>query len=87
MGCIKALKEELIKIPNDISLITFDDNPYLNYIDPPLTCISQPVEDICKIAVKILFSNILENDTTPKYIFLKNQLKVKASVKNLEHRV
>ena len=52
MGCIRALKEEKIKIPEDISLVTFDENPYLDNIEPPLTCISQPVEDICKIAVK-----------------------------------
>jgi len=83
MGCIKALKEEKVKVPENISLLTFDDNPYLNYIEPPLTCISQPVEDICKIAVKILFSNILEHDISPKHVLLKTQLKVKASVKNL----
>ena len=83
MGCLKAIKEENINIPKDISLITFDDNPYLNYIDPPLTCISQPVEDICKIGVKILFANILEQDTTPKHMMLKSTLKVKASVSNL----
>lgn len=87
MGCIKALKEERIRIPEDISLMAFDENPYLNYLEPPLTCISQPVEDICKIAVKILFSNILERDTSPKYVQLKTQLKVKASVKNLDHVV
>lgn len=83
MGCIKALKEEKVEVPEEISLITFDDNPYLDYIEPPLTCISQPVEDICKIAVKILFSNILEHDTSPKHVLLKTQLKVKASVRNL----
>lgn len=85
MGCIRALKEEKIKIPEDISLVTFDENPYLDYIEPPLTCISQPVEDICKIAVKILFSNILDQDTSPKHVLLKTQLKVKASVRNLDH--
>lgn len=83
MGCLKALKEEKVKIPGDISLITFDDNPYLNYIEPPLTCISQPVEDICKIAVKILFTGIVENDKTIKRVLLKTKLKVKESVKNI----
>jgi LacI family transcriptional regulator len=83
MGCLKAFKDENVKIPNDTSLITFDDNPYLNYIEPPLTCISQPVEEICKIAVKVLFSNILENDKVPKHILLKTKLKVKESVKNI----
>ncbi len=87
MGCIKALREEKIKVPEEISLITFDDNPYLNYIEPPLTCISQPVEDICKIAVKILFSTILEKDATPRHVLLKTQLKIKSSVKNLAHPI
>ena len=83
LGCIKALKEENIKIPEDISLITFDENPYLNYMDPPLTCIAQPVEDICKIAVKILFAKILDNDTIEKNVLLKTKLRIKSSVKNL----
>ena len=83
MGCIKALKEEKVKLPEDISLLTFDENPYLNFIEPPLTCISQPVEDICKIAVKMLFSNILEHDIAPKRVLLKTQLKVRSSVRNL----
>ncbi len=85
MGCLKALKEENVRIPEAISLITFDDNPYMNYIDPPLTCISQPVEDICKIAVKILFSHILDDDKTPKHVLLKCTLKVKESVKNVSY--
>lgn len=85
IGCIKALREEKIKIPEDMSIITFDDTPYLNYIDPPLTCIAQQVEEICKIAVKIMFSNILEHDVSPKNVLLKTHLKVKASVKNLNH--
>jgi len=83
MGCLKAFKEENIKLPDDISLITFDDNPYLNYIDPPLTCISQPVDDICKIAVKILFSNILNKENSNNRVLLKTSLKIKDSVKNL----
>jgi LacI family transcriptional regulator len=83
MGCLKAFKEENIKIPEDISLITFDENPYLSYIKPSITCISQPIEDICKIAVKILFSNILDNDNSIKHVLLKTNLNIKESVKNI----
>ncbi len=83
MGCIKALREDLMRIPEDVSLITFDENPYLNYIEPPLSCISQPVEDICKIAVKILFSAIMDREMTSKHILLKTQLKIKASVRKM----
>ncbi|MEA4994979.1 MAG: LacI family DNA-binding transcriptional regulator [Petrimonas sp.] len=84
MGVIKALKEENILIPDEISLITFDDNPYLDYIEPPLTRISQPIEEICKIAVKILISKIQDDDTTPKKVLLKTNLIIKDSVKSLK---
>lgn len=82
MGCLKAFKEEGVKIPEEISLITFDENPYLNYIEPPLTCISQPLEDICKIAVKMLFTKITAKEDTVKRILLKTTLKVKESAVN-----
>jgi LacI family transcriptional regulator len=83
IGCIRALKEDKVKIPEEISLITFDDHPYFNYINPPLTCVSQPVEDICKTAVKILFSKILDKNDGTKQIFLKTNLIIKESVKNI----
>lgn len=84
MGSIRALKEENIRIPDDISLITFDENPYLDYIDPPLTRVSQPIEEICKIAVKILISRIQEHDEMTKRVLLKTNLIVKSSVKNIK---
>lgn len=88
VGCLKALKEENVRIPDDMSLITFDDHPYLDYLATPLSCIAQPVQDISKIAAKLLFSKIDSNekvsDTDLKYdtnkILLKPELKMKASV-------
>lgn len=85
MGVLRALKEENIKVPDDISLLTFDDNPYLDYIEPPLTRISQPIEDICKIAIKLLMSRIQENDRLTKKVHLKTKLIIKDSVKSINH--
>ncbi len=85
MGCLKALKEEKVRIPEDISIITFDDNPYLNFIEPPLTCVAQPVEDICKIAVKILFSKIVERGKIAQQVLLKTKLEVRESVLNISN--
>lgn len=84
MGVIRAFREDNISIPDDISLITFDDNPYLDYIEPPLTRISQPIEEICKIAVKILVSSIIERENTTKKVLLKTSLIVKDSVKRIQ---
>lgn len=78
MGCIKALKEENIKIPEDISLITFDDHVYLDYLSTPITSICQPVEEICRLSIRHLMS-IINNDK-------KNTVKliIKPKIKNRE---
>ncbi len=80
MGCMKALKEMNIDIPQDVSLITFDDHPYLDYLSTPLSCIAQPVSDISKIAVKFLFSKINDTETIKQQILLKPEMKFKQSV-------
>ncbi len=86
MGCMKALKEEQINVPNDISLITFDDHPYLDYLSTPLSSIAQPVSDISKIAVKFLLSKIQNKDISTSQILLKPTMKLRDSVKALKKK-
>ena len=83
MGCISALKERNIRIPEDISLITFDEHPYHDYLETPLTCIAQPVSDISKIAIKFLFSRINSIDNRINQVLLKPELKIKKSVRRI----
>ena len=83
MGCMKAFKEENINVPDDISLITFDDHPYLDYLSTPLTCIAQPIADISKIAVKFLFSKIENNEIPTKQILIKPEIKLKESIRRI----
>jgi LacI family transcriptional regulator len=58
LGAIKALREESVSIPRDISLVTFDDSEYLNFLDPPITCVEQPLLEMARISVKILLQHI-----------------------------
>lgn len=68
LGSIKALREEGINIPGDISLVTFDDSEYLKFLDPPVTCVEQPLPEMAQIAVKILLQQIesQENEVVNK---------------------
>ncbi len=86
MGCMKALKEENINVPNDISLITFDDHPYLDYLSTPLSCIVQPVSDISKIAVKFLLSKIQNKNIATNQVLLKPTVKLRESVRTLNKK-
>ena len=81
MGCMKAFKEDNLCVPDDISLISFDDHPYLDFLSTPLSCIAQPVADISKIAVKFLFAKIEDNEIPTKQILIKPELKLKESIR------
>jgi LacI family transcriptional regulator len=86
MGCLKALKEENIRIPEDISLITFDDHLYLDYLATPITSIAQPVEVICKLAMKFLISILnKEEERSVKQVILKTEIKYRKSVSRIEN--
>ena len=46
MGCMHAIKSRGLKVPADVSVIGFDDTRYAEILDPPLTTIWQPAEEI-----------------------------------------
>jgi LacI family transcriptional regulator len=83
LGCMRALKEENIKIPHDISLITFDEHPYLDHLSTPLSCVAQPVSDISKIAAKFLFSMLNNKETKVRQVLLKPEIKIKESINRI----
>jgi LacI family transcriptional regulator, galactose operon repressor len=63
LGAIKALREEGISIPNDVSLVTFDDSEYLRFLAPAVTCVEQPLPEMAQISVKILLQHIEGQET------------------------
>jgi LacI family transcriptional regulator len=55
-----ALQKHGIKIPDDVSLIGFDDPPAVQAMKPPLTTVSQPVRDIGRRAVERVIEALCE---------------------------
>ena len=46
IGCLHEIKAAGLRVPEDVSIIGFDDIRYAEVTDPPLTTISQPAEEI-----------------------------------------
>lgn len=57
-GALAALRERGLRIPQDMSLISFDDVRWAKYVEPPLTIIAQPTEQLGVKAAKLLFERL-----------------------------
>ncbi len=80
IGAMRAIKENGLKIPEDISIISFDDQAYFDLTCPPLTTIRQPIDLIGLEAVRILFN--LMDGRQPESKLLPAKLIERSSVKD-----
>lgn len=82
LGAIKALKEMGYKIPNDVSLIGFDDIPYSSISSPALTTIHVQRKIIGKQSVIQLLPLIEDPRFVPMKTKITGKLVVRASIKD-----
>lgn len=81
LGAIKALGEQGVHVPNDVSLVSFDESIYLDYLYPPITRIAQPTESMGIAAVKLLNSCLKEGKQLQSRIFMSPTIVARNSVK------
>jgi len=84
LGVYQAIKEEKKRIPEDISVVTFDDPFFASYLSPSLTAIQQPIKEMGIIAVKLLLERIENNNSEINHILLKPKLIIRNSVTRLD---
>lgn len=58
LGALSAIRERGLRIPQDISVIGFDDMPWLSLLEPPLTVVRQPTYEIGAEAARLLFRRL-----------------------------
>ena len=69
MGAINALREKGIKVPEDVSVIGFDNNVMGSIFYPKLTTISQPSYDMCSVAVRMIIKMLNKKELdNPNYV-------------------
>jgi LacI family transcriptional regulator len=57
-GAIAELRRRKIRIPEDVSIVGFDDIPIAGYLEPPLTTMRQPIRELGELAASILIEAI-----------------------------
>lgn len=80
LGVLRALSEDGLKVPDDLSLISFDDQPYSPYLASPMTTVGQNPLDMGKISVKMLLNRI-ETGKPAQNVCLPTRLIIRESVR------
>jgi len=84
IGAKAAVREAGMHVPDDISLIGFDDIPWAKYSDPPLTTIQLPAESLAQSACTLLLDLIKDKDSEKSHqIILDTELIVRKSCRPL----
>ncbi len=86
IGVMIAIRELGLKIPDDISLVSFDDIEVMSQVYPFLTVISQPAYSMGVIATELLIRRIEDKDKIKekREIILKPELIIRESVRELK---
>lgn len=79
-GVIRALQAHGIRVPEDVSVVGFDDQDTSAFIFPPLTTVAQPMREIGQQAATLLLDRIRKGRSVPQQqVLLAPQLVVRQS--------
>jgi LacI family transcriptional regulator len=65
VGVLQALREHDIRPGKQVGLVAFDDAPWAELVDPPLSVVAQPAYEIGAVAARLLLARIADNSRPP----------------------
>ncbi|MGD0475805.1 MAG: LacI family DNA-binding transcriptional regulator [Candidatus Velthaea sp.] len=81
LGALQAARECALNVPHDLSLVAFDDTSWATFLDPPLTTISQPTDQLGSAAATLLIDRVEDRYHGPaRSIVLQPHLIDRASI-------
>ena len=79
LGAYRAARSAGLRIPEDLSVVGFDDVPAAEWIEPGLTTIRQPVVQMAETAMRALLRHLDGDEELPQRIELGTELVVRGS--------
>lgn len=76
---IRELKKLNVRIPMDVAIVSFDEESSFDLIDPPITSVIQPVEELGDRAVQILLKNLGKDSLEYEHAILKTDFVIRKS--------
>ena len=85
-GAMRAAAETGVRIPDDVSLVGYDDLQFSALANPPLTTVSQPVKDMATAAAELLLRRMRGEDAESPPLFAPRLIE-RQTVKNLKEEI
>lgn len=81
VGIFKGARERGIRVPDDLSIVGFDNTILATSVDPPLTSVKQPIEEMGREAINLLIQRIEGKKETIGRIVLLPEIIFRSSTK------
>jgi LacI family transcriptional regulator/LacI family repressor for deo operon, udp, cdd, tsx, nupC, and nupG len=79
IGALSALHQRGLRVPADVAVVGFDDIPWAEALDPPLTVVRQPAYDVGRQAMELLLKRIIDPARPTVTVRLQPELIVRRS--------
>ncbi|PRY34552.1 LacI family transcriptional regulator [Umezawaea tangerina] len=79
LGAVRAVRRQGKRIPQDVSVVGYDDSAFMNCTEPPLTTVRQPIEAMGRAAVELLANQISGAQVPDEELLFEPELVVRAS--------
>lgn len=79
IGVVQGARELNVKVPDELSIVGFDDTVLSTICDPPLTTIAQPIEEMGKKVAELLIEEIEKKKESKQRVVLSPKLIVRNS--------
>jgi DNA-binding LacI/PurR family transcriptional regulator len=79
LGVLRALVEAGIRVPDQVSVVGFDDVPEAAYFTPPLTTVRQDFDEVGLLALKLLLEQMADGSAEERHVVIEPRLVVRQS--------
>jgi DNA-binding LacI/PurR family transcriptional regulator len=78
-GALQALRRAGRRVPDDVAIVGYDDSQLATSVDPPLSSVRQPTEDMGREMARLLLTSITARQHVARRVILDTQLVVRQS--------
>jgi DNA-binding LacI/PurR family transcriptional regulator len=86
LGALEAASRLRLSVPKDLSLVGFDDIPYVSLVNPPLTTVAQPARNLGGTAAGLLLEVMEQGPGRVRRVELPVELRIRESTGPCQRR-